>query len=895
MGTIDSPHAALARARADLEAAHDSAKETLASYLAAHAHAAATIDHAAATEEARAVAAIEARAAEEIDRREAAAARTAAEWVATEKRWAAEDDAAAESHRRSLANACAELAAATEAAAPGTASADWDDPDAWALPTWGVAVPAMARAGVVETPVGPVPALVPLTTDPLFLTGPRADPVLVGILTRALAASPPGRLVLHVFDPIDLGRSLGGLLALADRPGPLGTRLHTTPSTFGAALADITTIAEDVVRRHLRGEHADLAAYNATATRPLPNHLIVAFGLSDRWPEPALDSLAALVAAGPASGVNVIATIDKAAPTRHDFARGVTLRCDDHALSAHLASIDTTITLDRPVPDHIVASVCTNATTADAPAGPGLADIVIGGWWDATSDKGVDLPVGWAGDAPATLHLGDRPAHGLLVGRTGSGKSTLLHTLIHATCARYSPDEVQLWLVDLKEGVEFARYGLDPVLPHLRVVASDADREFALAVLATLRGEAERRGAAFRTAPGGSVASLASYRGATGEILPRVVLIMDEFHLLLAGDDHVAQAAWDHLDYLVREGRSFGVHLLLASQSLGGLGSAAIGRYRLLFDQMALRVALRSSDEDSRLALGDDAATKLDGLGACVVNTEAGFGSHQSLTIAYADAETQAAFRSEIAAQAAGRSWQAPVVFCGSDGVAFPGPPATQNVAWVGSPVDLGGDVEVAFGAEPGRHLAVVGRHADEALAVIDAVVRSLACPGARTVVADLSEPGGAAAAALAALAAEVGAHHAQGPDGLAAVLHALPYDGVPTFVVGFGLHRSRLRAAGPGVTASPGADLLARLLADGPMARCHLIGWWDGLASLTATCGRSWSDLLGVRVGVGVAPDDQRPVFGSTFTVRRRRAVLVDADRPGELIRFIPYRGEEA
>ena len=46
----------------------------------------------------------------------------------------------------------------------------------------------------------------------------------------------------------------------------------------------------------------------------------------------------------------------------------------------------------------------------------------------------------------------------LISGKTGSGKSTLLHVLITNLALRYSPDEVELYLVDFKKGVEFKAY-----------------------------------------------------------------------------------------------------------------------------------------------------------------------------------------------------------------------------------------------------------------------------------------------------------------------------------------------------------------------------------------------------------------------------------------------------
>ena len=71
------------------------------------------------------------------------------------------------------------------------------------------------------------------------------------------------------------------------------------------------------------------------------------------------------------------------------------------------------------------------------------------------------------------------------------GKSNLLHVLIHQLALRYSPEELELYLLDFKE-VEFNVY-LTERLPHARVIASRADREFGLSVLRRFREEIGRR------------------------------------------------------------------------------------------------------------------------------------------------------------------------------------------------------------------------------------------------------------------------------------------------------------------------------------------------------------------------------------------------------------------
>ena len=64
---------------------------------------------------------------------------------------------------------------------------------------------------------------------------------------------------------------------------------------------------------------------------------------------------------------------------------------------------------------------------------------------------------------------------------------------------RYTPEELELYLVDFKQGVEFKTYAAHE-LPHARVVAIESDREFGLSVLEKLDAELRRRAESFRDA-----------------------------------------------------------------------------------------------------------------------------------------------------------------------------------------------------------------------------------------------------------------------------------------------------------------------------------------------------------------------------------------------------------
>src|SRR5262249_15415274 len=136
----------------------------------------------------------------------------------------------------------------------------------------------------------------------------------------------------------------------------------------------------------------------------------------------------------------------------------------------------------------------------------------------------------------------------------------------------YGPEEVELYLVDFKKGVEFKPYATYE-LPHARVVAIESEREFGLSVLQRLDAELKQRGDRFREL---GVQDLAGCRQLPGAPhYPRILLIVDEFQEFFTEDDRLAQDAALVLDRLVRQGRAFGIHVLLGSQTLGGAYSLA--------------------------------------------------------------------------------------------------------------------------------------------------------------------------------------------------------------------------------------------------------------------------------------------------------------------------------
>ncbi|OLO47106.1 cell division protein FtsK [Actinomyces oris] len=202
------------------------------------------------------------------------------------------------------------------------------------------------------------------------------------------------------------------------------------------------------------------------------------------------------------------------------------------------------------------------------------------------------LGVGARGPVRADL-VTDGP-HALLAGTTGSGKSELLISWLVQLALSRAPDRLTLVLVDYKGG---AAFGPLAGLPHTAGVLTDLDPAGTQRALSSLEAEVHRR-----------ERILAAHGAKDVTCLPPRVVIPD----LVVAVDEFATLAGEHaevLESLVRiaaQGRSLGIHLILATQRPQGAVSPAIRA------NTSLRVCLRVLDAaDSRDVLGHDGAARL--------------------------------------------------------------------------------------------------------------------------------------------------------------------------------------------------------------------------------------------------------------------------------------------
>ncbi|ERM21909.1 hypothetical protein H500_00305 [Helicobacter pylori CG-IMSS-2012] len=220
-----------------------------------------------------------------------------------------------------------------------------------------------------------------------------------------------------------------------------------------------------------------------------------------------------------------------------------------------------------------------------------------------SSQHEVVVPVGWdINHKEVCFEIGNEQNHTLICGRSGSGKSNFLHVLIQNLAFYYDPDEVQLFLLDYKEGVEFNAYVADTPLEHARLVSVASSVSYGITFLKWLCDEMQKRADRFKQF---NVKDLSDYR--KHEKMPRLIVVIDEFQVLFSDNSTKGKESVERsLNTLLKKGRSYGVHLILATQTMRNIGISDS-----IKGQIANRIALPMDAEDSSKILDDDAACEI--------------------------------------------------------------------------------------------------------------------------------------------------------------------------------------------------------------------------------------------------------------------------------------------
>ncbi len=207
--------------------------------------------------------------------------------------------------------------------------------------------------------------------------------------------------------------------------------------------------------------------------------------------------------------------------------------------------------------------------------------------------RSLAAAIGASSSGALVLDLDAHGPHLVVAGTTGSGKSALLETLVLALAERHGPDDLAIALIDFKGG---AGLGACMTLPHVVGTLTDLDPHLARRALAALADEIAARKARLREAGHASFHDWESAGGAPA----RLLVVVDEYQELVA----LYREFLPDLARLAAQGRSLGLHLVLATQRPAGAVTPEVRAN--VGSTIALRVA---SEPESRDLVGSrDAA-----------------------------------------------------------------------------------------------------------------------------------------------------------------------------------------------------------------------------------------------------------------------------------------------
>lgn len=596
----------------------------------------------------------------------------------------------------------------------------------------------------VETSAGKtrIPQLrkFPLTNAMWFAE--KDIPTLHALYLRLLCSLPVGKLQFTIFDPNGLGEHVNDFNMLFSVPELFSAKRILS---FKQELKDELVKALEYVR-HIRQdvfdkECPDWVTYNQKMSlentkKMLPYKVFTFFDVPDEMDTEALDMLDKLIRHGKDCGFLVLFSYLERPEKSSEGKWNVLEECIANAknLSEELNGPDERTknikdSIAYPI-DFIDERIMDKAGLSTllrlyleklAKENVGVKfdfaqTIDVNNLFECDSRNGLEFTIGYdeTTEEPVKMKIDNEATHYLIGGTTGSGKSNLLHNLIMSSCARYSPKELQIYLMDFKEGVEFSTYArtVAPnerlVLPHARLVAMEADTEYGVNVLDHLTQVNKDRYQKFKKS---GCTNITTYRAQNpDENMPRILVIVDEFQVLFEGPDKVKTT--EKLKNLAKQGRACGIHLIMATQTLSGLD------FGPLETQFAGRIVLKCSAEDSKRLLGgissnNEAASELK-IPYAIVNTSNGhvYGNIK-ISVPYADPEVIQEGIEAMYANPQGKSIKEPNIF---EGQSLPEHPEAEAFESANAEVILGR--EMSFHANRFA-IELQGKETDNILGVI--------------------------------------------------------------------------------------------------------------------------------------------------------------------------------
>lgn len=546
--------------------------------------------------------------------------------------------------------------------------------------------------------------------------------IIESLILRSLVAFPQTDVV--VIDPIEYAAALARIGDLTER-ALTETQIHDALDRVSRRISTVTT-------QIIKGQYENLEDYNETVSRKETETVVIVLN-ADHLSKKAAHELRKIISAGHHAGVHVL--YHQADLTQREGWKWMFMAVGDLTAlycpspEGHVGErLPLPFQPDAPLYDDDCSALVTLIRARRAEGNSvsiGLLEEILSDikMWSTRPGKEITATIGLEGKSKFDLSFGvsGGDPHALAVGAPGSGKSQFLHAVVTSLAYRYSPEDLEMYLLDGKQGVEFQQYAQSPDnkgLPHARVVAVESEIEMQLSVLDKIQDEMNTRYSTFKDHDVSDIIGLERL-SAEGRAprFPRIVVIMDEFQVLFEDEKRAGQAT-QHLAALGKQGRAAGIHMLLATQTLANLGAG--GANKSVFAQFMTRIALRCDPDSSLAAVGSPAASRLQRPGEAVVRF--GGGDIRFINIGMDSSEQRSSFLDHAIGMAASSNIGVPE----GERFAFPGArkavyefygrphvlkkPSETPTVTVGLPMTVSGPIDLALRSRPGENIAVSSR-----------------------------------------------------------------------------------------------------------------------------------------------------------------------------------------
>lgn len=474
-------------------------------------------------------------------------------------------------------------------------------------------IPSLVRVGHFCSQLAEIPALLPLAGvhglcfDTDASTRKLANRQMEYIALSLLGTMPSEELIVTL---VDIGLNTNfPILSSIDLPN---VRFVTNRGALKEELERIQEHARYVSTKCLGYNYNDLHEYNDSSDFKEPYNVICIANFPKEFSASEIDIISLLIEEGERCGLVIMMNIDTSFfPESNSYNNSQYAKLFSiYKLSMRLEikkDIQKLYNADAAVIDLLLNS---KSFKFDEYALTEIADVIKSIQHNEpgiSENDFLSLPIGRSGKEIVNFEMGKASGvyHGFIAGQSGTGKSTLLNNIITSIAEKYSPNDLRLYLLDYKWGVEFQIYKNHPNVEFL--LLDNENLQIGVEVFKRLEKEIINRAKLFRNIDA-YINNIDEYNARATTPLPRILIIIDEVQQLFVQYE-IRKQVNSLIKEIAKQGRAFGVHMLFSSQSYIDchIDTDAL-------NQMSLRIAFGlANNSECRAILGVDnyAPTKL--------------------------------------------------------------------------------------------------------------------------------------------------------------------------------------------------------------------------------------------------------------------------------------------